>query len=242
MRKMCALAAMVAVTGVMTVGVGSASAQPLPPQLTSILNQLPPQVSGPLTDAIETALAQSANVPGINQSASAPGNSSAAAVDVPGLATVNKSETTKSSAKVTRLALLGQNLIVKESNSTGGTNTGTLGAVGDLVDQLNAALCPSTPSHDNPCLTVLYANATTLNTPGGAASDNTAYSNVANLSGNTASISVLPNIAETVRANIGGSDRCTDVASSALLGGARATALLGLVGLNFKNGAIVAPC
>ena len=75
---------------------------------------------------------------GLSDASASPGEASGAAVDYPGLVTLNKSETHKDgSAKATGLAVGGMDIIAHEN----GSYTGSLGAVGAAVDPINTALC-----------------------------------------------------------------------------------------------------
>lgn len=244
MRSIRVLAALMLVAGIGLIGSSGASAQGLPPEVGEAIDSLPPEVREPVNQAIADAITAlfEANVDGVGQAESSPGHSSASAVDIPDTLTINKSETTKDSAKVTRLSLLGQDLLVKDGDADGGTNSGDLAAVGDIVDDVNAAFCPSPNAPSHRCISVLEAQATSTGTPTTSGTNN-ASSSVARITTDEKdSVSVLPNSATTVKSRIFGTDRCTDFATSSLLGGSGRTALLSIVGLKIKVGGILAAC
>ncbi len=242
MRSVRVLAALTVVSGAVMVSAPAASAQAIPPEVQQVIDQLPPEyqegLGQVLTDTFTAMTA--ANIDGVAQASSAPGNSSAYAVDYPGLITVNKVQTTKSSSKVTRLSVGGMDLLVKDGNATGGTNSGDLAAVGDAIDQTNTALCPAGRNADGNCITVMDAKATTGTTPT-TSGTNTASSSVASVGTGKDAVFVLPNSALTNKTRFFG-DKCTDFATASLLGGRGTGALLSLLGLKVKSGGVFKPC
>lgn len=253
MRHVRIFSALALVAGIALAGASQASAQGLPPEVGEAIDSLPPEVRDPVNQVVADAVAAllEANVDGVGQAESSPGHSSASAVEFPDVLVINKSETTKDSAKVTRLSLLGQPLLVKDGDATGGANSGDLAAVGDVIDQVNDALCPAGRAAPGQCVTVMDANATSTGSPttSGSNNANSAVASVATGGGTgvwsaaaNQGVSVLPNSATTIKTRIFGTDRCSDFATNSLLGGKGTAALLSIVGLKVKVGGILAPC
>jgi hypothetical protein len=152
LRKLAVVFVAVALAALAFPGVASADPPAwfalLPPEVQGpaeeLYNQLPPEVQAAIDQAVEDALA---NLPpdridGVGNVSASPGHASASVVDIPGVITVGKSETSKTSSKVTILNVGGTDVLTKEGNETGGTNGGAAAPAGDLIDQINAATCP----------------------------------------------------------------------------------------------------
>jgi hypothetical protein len=86
---------------------------------------------------------------------------SAAPVDLSGVATLGKSNTSQGSSNVQVLNVAGTNLLSK----SGGANHGALAPVGNVVDSLNKGDCKKGPDNPGFCLVVLYSNQTDSGNP-----------------------------------------------------------------------------
>lgn len=183
--------------------------------LATILGSLPPgTLPTPLVPAVD----------GVGGAAVTPGSASASVVDLPGLVTIGKSESSKTGSRVTVLSVGGQELLAREGNATGGSYSGPLAPLGDGIDQVNGALCPAGPASvapsDTGCIVLLYSTATTNQ---GTATNKTNSSSFRALSITTPdgaeSLTVGSTSATTNVRRVFTSEFCTDVATSFLLSG-----------------------
>ena len=203
---------------------------------------IPPEVEEALDPVVTQLLTTlvGLNVPGVAQADSRPGNSAATAVELGGL-TVGKASTDKNGAHVTTLRLGTMELL---GRNTDGTNSGSLAQVGDVIDDLNAALCPSGVSGTGGCVAVLYTNASTgLNSTGSTRTSTAQFKAVkVRLQGSPDGIEVLPVGALTsARRFSATSTRCTDAASAFIATGTGNLALVSLIGPKIRIGGL-APC
>lgn len=180
--------------------------------LTLLLGTLPPgTIPPPAIDGVQTASAT-------------PGSASAAVIDIPGVVTVGKSESSKTGSRVTVLSVGGQDLLVREGTADGGTYAGPLAPAGDAIDQVNAALCPAGPANTAPtetgCVVLLYSDATTDRQTGTSRTNSAQFRAVSITTPDGAnSLTVGSTSASTTRTPFFGTTRCTDVATSFLLSG-----------------------
>jgi hypothetical protein len=218
----------------------------LPPEvegaIDTVLDSLPPEVS----DAVDTAVADTftqlvaLDVPGVAQNSVTPGHASAAAVDIPGVITVGKSDSTKHTSSVNVLSVGGQDLLTRSGDAEGGTWTGQLAAAGAVLDGVNNALCPAGPAAAGNCITVLYAKATDKDARNHSASFHAAR---VQLEGAEEGITVLPTTATSNWFSVFGSDRCSDFATAFIATGTGTLALVALVGAgNAVSLSLVKPC
>jgi hypothetical protein len=209
---------------------------------------IPPEVEEALDPVVTELLTTlvGLNIPGVAQATSAPGNSAATAVELGGL-TVGKVSTDKNGSHATTLRLGTMELIGKNGNATGGENTGSLAQVGDVIDQLNDALCPNGvgATAQGGCIAVLYTDAnTSLNSTGSTRTSTANFKAVkVRLQGNPNGIEVLPTSAATIARRFSAtSTRCTDFAAALPLSGSGTLALVSLIGPKVRVGGFLAPC
>lgn len=250
-----------ALAGTMLVGPAAAGAQEIPgvppgiipegliPEGTIPEGTIPPEVEAAIGDAVAQALDAAVNldIPGVAQNSATPGQASAAAVDVPGVVTVGKADTTTNSSRVTVVGAGGQELLTREGDANGGTYAGPLAPAGDVVDAVNDALCPAGVSNTtDTCVVVLYSRATSTSNATGTSKSNVAsFKGVkVQLSGTEEGIEILPVGASSSKATFFGSPRCTDIATAFIATGSGTLALLALVGVGnaISIGGILAPC
>ncbi len=212
----------------------------LPPEVEDALGELISQLPDPLVPA----------VPGVGGASASPAGASASVVEIDGLVTIGKSESSKTGgSKVTVLNVAGTDVLVKEGDANGGTYTGEAAPAGDAIDQVNEALCPGGPpaSTEAPrqCVVLLYSEANESTTP---VSENTFVKNelVSNGAqfkalaihspagpesiavGSTSANSIA--LKTTVKSTGAESHRlCTDIATSFLVSGGGTLAALLLV-------------
>jgi hypothetical protein len=234
---------------------GVMAALALPAAASAQVPGLPPGTIPPGTlppeaeDAIGTVLTEVINfhVDGIAEQHSQPGHSYGSAVELPGVITVGRSETTPTTSRVTVLRVLDQDLLTREGNATGGTYGGQLAQVGPVIDQINALGCPRgypAPAGTD-CVLVLYSNATSTSNATGTSTNNTAAFKLAVVKLNNGDgVEVLPTSARTSRVRFFGQNRCTDIATAFILTGSGQLAPVSLVGLvpGIGIGGILAPC
>jgi hypothetical protein len=154
---------------------------------------------------------------GLADATATPGTASGAAIDLPGVLTLNKSTATSNGSNVQQVTLLGVNVLGKQA----GQNTGALAPVGGVVDTLNGALCKSGPSATAPCLVVLYSNQTdkTQTIPGiGTQQNHAASATTLALSGGGVGLSVLGSqAASNQQTPTGGTSTCTNLSRGYIL-------------------------
>jgi hypothetical protein len=142
--------------------VASAQVPPgtLPPEVEAALAEALGQLPSPLVPAVD----------GVGEASASPQGASSSVVDIDGVVTVGKSESSKTGgSKVTVLNVAGTDVLVKDGDASGGTYSGEAAPAGDAIDQVNEALCPGGPpsSTDAPraCVVVLYSEANETQTP-----------------------------------------------------------------------------
>jgi hypothetical protein len=217
----------------------TASAQlpvPIPP------GTIPPEVSEVVDPIVADVFAQlvGLNVPYVAQAQSELGHSSASALEIPGLLTLGKSETRRSTAKVTILNLAGTDVLTKEGDATGGSYGGVLADAGAIVDTVNAGLCPSATG--NFCLLLLPTSATSTTAANGSQANSASFS-LLKLKVGADGITVLPTSATTNRTRLPFIGfRCTDAATAFVATGTGTLAPVALIAPKIKLGAVFAAC
>jgi hypothetical protein len=194
-RKVCAIA-LISVMGVIFLPKAASAEAPdltpfgVPPEVQQVLedvyNQLPPEVQMAIDDAVADVLTQLITgvvppVDGLGTEAVTPNSASTSVADFPGLLEVGKSETSTTHSRVKILSVLGQDVLTKDGDATGGTYGGAAAPAGAAVDQVNTALCPGgpvapyalsvfaillpRPDPTGTCIAVASSNATTTSGP-----------------------------------------------------------------------------
>ena len=268
-RKLCtAVCAAAAVATLAPVGAAAVTIPGVPPGTIppEVEAAIPPEVSAALGDSLANVFTNLAGLDltglGIATAGSAPGHSTAAAIDLPGFLTLGKTMTTKDSSKVEVLSVGGENLLTKEGDAGGGHNTGGLASIGDAVDGLNKSMCPSGVTPPSSCTMLLYSAASDASTSGSSSKTTGSITTTTTtnsdthkanfklakvqLEGTPHGIEILPTSATSVKTSgtivvkrgsitlstIPFGPLCTDVATAFIATGSGSVALVSLVGIN----------
>jgi hypothetical protein len=153
----------------------------------------------------------------IGTASATPTSASATALDLGALLTLGKSDSsTTGGQSVTVLKVAGINLLSKDSADK---NTGTLAAVGGLLDGIDHATCRQGTAANGFCLLLLGSNDASNATSGSGvttATSNASYDTLA-LTLSKYHIRVLGSAASSITATVGGAKACQNAALGYLI-------------------------
>jgi hypothetical protein len=173
---------------------------------------------------------------GIATASSSPTGASGAVLDLAGLLTLGKSNTsTTSGPSVQTLTLLNTNLLGKDAANH---DTGALAAVGALVQSLDTALCKHGTTGNSFCLAVLSSSDSSKTTASGTASS-ASYQTLA-LSLASLHVRLLGSSASSVKTSVAGVPVCQNGAVGYVL--STDPVVPGTQGLNIQNESVTNHC